>query len=80
MGCAVGPQGKFIVSASGDKTLRVWECGHGKERFTLHSHSAGAWCAVSPPDDFIVSVCYDQRLKLLVSFHSPTVDLRNQTR
>ena len=55
-GCAVSPDGAFIVSASLDKTLKVWDAGTGQARLTLHGHTAGVnGCAVSPDGAFIVS-------------------------
>ena len=33
------PDGKQIVSASGDKTLKVWDAQTGKETLTLEGHS-----------------------------------------
>jgi hypothetical protein len=33
--CAVSPNGQWIVSASRDKTLKVWDAATGAERLTL---------------------------------------------
>ena len=63
-GCAVSPDGTWIVSASWDKTLKVWDAGTGEARLTLHGHTDAVWgCAVSPDGAFIVSASYDKRSK-----------------
>lgn len=47
-GIAAAIEGKFIVSASADHTLKVWDAGTGKERWTLQGHSDEVGrCAVS---------------------------------
>ena len=64
-GCAVSPDGAFIVSASGDKTLKVWDARSGEARLTLQGHTAGVnGCAVSPDGAFIVSASGDKTLKV----------------
>jgi serine/threonine protein kinase len=39
---AVSPDGRHIVSGSGDKTLRVWELGTGRCIHTLQGHKGGS--------------------------------------
>jgi hypothetical protein len=64
-GCAISPAGDFIVSASRDQTLKVWDASTGEERLSLRGHT---WivtgCAISPVGDTIVSVSGDQTLKV----------------
>ena len=63
--CAVSPDGKWIVSASDDGTLRLWDVQTGTERLILRGHIN--WvrgCAVSPAGDWIVSASDDGTLKL----------------
>ena len=38
-GCAVDPQGRWIVSASSDNTLRVWEAETGALLRVLEGHT-----------------------------------------
>ena len=38
-GCAVAPDGTWIVSASSDKTLRIWDVATGTTRHTLAGHT-----------------------------------------
>src|SRR5437016_5748185 len=46
--CAVSPQGDYIVSASLDQTLKVWDAQTGVERLTLQGHTRDiSGCAVS---------------------------------
>ena len=45
MSVAVLPHGR-VVSASGDKTLKVWKVATGKCVKTLEGHSSGVRCGV----------------------------------
>jgi WD40 repeat protein len=64
-GCAISPAGDFIVSASADQTLKVWDVRKGEERQTLRGHTGGVnGCAISPLGDIIVSASSDKTLKV----------------
>ena len=64
-GCAVSPDGTFIVSASLDNTLKVWDARTGQVRLTLQGHTSGvAGCAVSADGAWIVSASWDTTLKV----------------
>jgi WD40 repeat protein len=59
------PDGSSIVSASTDKTLKVWDAKTGAQRLTLSGHKTDvSGCAFSPDDSFIVSASWDQTLKV----------------
>jgi hypothetical protein len=62
---AVTPDGQRAVSASDDKTLRVWELGSGHELRTLagHADSVNA-VAVTPDGQRAVSASQDKTLKV----------------
>ena len=63
--CAVSPDGRTIVSASSDQTLKVWDAQTGAERLTLTGHTQAVnGCAVSPDGRTIVSASDDQTLKV----------------
>jgi WD40 repeat protein len=63
--CAVSPAGDYIVSASDDATLKVWDAQTGAERLTLLGHTSIIWgCAVSPSGNYIVSASGDTTLKV----------------
>ena len=61
--CAVSPDGSFFVTASADKTLKIWDFFTGRERATLSGHHHGVnFCAISPDSSFIVSAGIDKTL------------------
>ena len=64
-GCAVSPDGTWIVSASYDNTLKIWDAATGAERATLTGHTGSVnGCAVSPDGTWIVSASDDNTLKI----------------
>lgn len=63
--CAVSLDSRFIVSASMDKTLKIWDAVTGAERHTLTGHKDIVWrCILSPDGTFIISASEDGTLKL----------------
>jgi WD40 repeat protein/uncharacterized protein YjbI with pentapeptide repeats len=63
--CAWNPRGTAIVSASSDKTLKVWDAATGRELLTFEGHST--WvssCAWSPNGGQILSGSGDKTLKV----------------
>jgi WD40 repeat protein len=62
---AISPDNRFIVSASDDKTLKIWDAATGAEQATLKGHIRKVnACAVSPDSRFIVSSSGDNTLKI----------------
>ena len=62
---AISPDGGWIVSASSDCTLKIWDSSSGIETQTLNGHSSDVTSvAVSPDSAFIVSGSYDKTLKI----------------
>jgi len=66
--CEISATGEFIVSASADNTLKVWDARTGAERRTLTGHTQEVnGCAISeggPNGDFIASVSADRTVKI----------------
>ena len=62
---AVTPDGRYIVSGSQDKTVRVWERDTGKEvqKLTGH-HDWVTSVAVTPDGRYIVSGSLDQTVRV----------------
>jgi len=61
----VTPDGKLAVSASEDKTLKVWELASGRELRTLTGHSGVVWgVTVTPDGQLAVSASLDKTLKV----------------
>ncbi|XXX81951.1 TIR domain-containing protein [Sorangium sp. So ce134] len=63
--CALSPDGQRIVSASVDRTLKVWDLATGELLSTLDGRSG--WvnaCAISPDGQRIVSASSDGTLKV----------------
>ncbi|MFL5592410.1 MAG: NB-ARC domain-containing protein [Ktedonobacteraceae bacterium] len=64
-GCAISPDGTWIVSASADKTLKLWDVGTGSLRFTLEGHTAPVTCcAISPLGNRVVSGSEDGTVRI----------------
>jgi len=64
-GVAVTPDGKWAVSASEDKTLKVWDLEAGRSLRTLEGHSDAVYgVAVTPDGKRAVSASWDQTLKM----------------
>ena len=62
---AFSPDGKRIVSGSGDKTVKVWDARTGQELLSLKGHTSVV-CAVafSPDGTRIVSGSWDKTVKV----------------
>jgi WD40 repeat protein len=59
------PDGKTIVSASGDKTLKTWDAETGREKYTLKGHTGPVMSvSISPDGKRIASGDADGKLKI----------------
>jgi hypothetical protein len=62
-GCGISADGKIGLSASGDRTLIVWDLERGAARHRLQVHEAEVWgCAVSPAGKAGLSASDDRTL------------------
>ena len=63
--CAVTPDGRHVVSASDDRTLKVWELASGRAVATLKDHpDLVTACAVTPDGRHVVSASEDRTLRV----------------
>ena len=63
-GLAVTPDGRRVLSASKDGTVRVWDVGSGLQLATLVGHTDEVWSfAVTPYGELAVSVSNDGTLR-----------------
>ncbi|WP_246162656.1 NB-ARC domain-containing protein [Brasilonema sennae] len=57
--------GKYVISASADNTLKVWDWQTGQELRTLAGHSDRVNAvALTPDGKYVISACYDNTLKV----------------
>lgn len=64
-GCAYSPDGKRIISASCDHTLKMWDANTGEELATIAGHTGEVWaCAYSPDGSHILSAAGDATIRL----------------
>ena len=61
---AVSPDGKWVVSASEDETLRLWNASTGKEMRVLRPRSAATAVRFGPHGKRIVSGSWDDTVKV----------------
>ncbi|MBD2778197.1 WD40 repeat domain-containing protein, partial [Iningainema tapete] len=62
---AVTTDGGRVISASDDRTLKVWDMASGKELFSLQGHSDGVSAvAVTPDGGRVISASSDRTLKV----------------
>ena len=62
---ALTPDGSEAISASSDKTLKVWDLKSGKELRTLQGHSHWFRAAAVTPDRYaVISASEDRTLKI----------------
>src|SRR5678815_4996993 len=58
--CVYSPDGKYMVTASNDKTAKVWEVLSGNLIFDLKGHGSYVTFATFSPDQKnILTACYD---------------------
>ena len=61
----VSPDGKVLVSASDDQTIKFWDLSTGRNFRTLKGHTGGVRCvAFSPDGKRLASASWDRTVKL----------------
>ena len=64
-GCAISADGGTVVSASDDRTLKIWSASTGALQQTLEGHGAPVTgCAISADGGTVVSASDDRTLKI----------------
>ena len=65
LSCAFSKDGRLFVSASADKTLKIWDVQTGQCKCTLSGHSREVMaCSFSPDGGSVVSGSKDETLKI----------------
>ena len=72
---AISPDGKILVSGSGDKSIKIWNLPTGKLKSTLTGHSSGVnYLAITPDAKTLVSASWDDTIKI---WNLPTGKLKS---
>ncbi|MTJ10276.1 serine/threonine-protein kinase [Anabaena sp. UHCC 0204] len=62
---AISPDGKILVSGSGDKKIKIWNLPTGKLKSTLTGHKTSiSYLAVTPDARTLVSASWDDTIKI----------------
>jgi WD40 repeat protein len=65
LSAAYSSDSRYLVSGSGDNTIKIWEVAKGKELRTLTGHSSGVYSVVYSPDGrYLASGSGDNTIKI----------------
>ena len=64
LGVAISPDNRWVLSASRDRTLKLWDAQSGALLHTLTAHGDAIWrCEFAPDGKWFISVSADQTLR-----------------